>query len=673
MTAISTCPDEHELLPVALGEPAGEAIEAHLAGCPACRERVERLRAELTALRSDLGDVATPASTEPDPAVNHTAEPAGGGTTLPWVVHPAEDVDPEPIGPEAVAAARARTEGQSERPGAIGKYLVVDQIDGGTQGQVFRVIHPKLGKDMLLKLGRQPVGDDERTSLVAEGRLLVDLEHINLVRIFDLDFHNDLPFLVMEYVHGRNLEQFAREEPVPPGRAAVLVAKLAGALAMVHRRGIIHRDIKPRNILIDEAGEPRLIDFGLARLRHAWSDRDDPTWGGTLAYMAPEQARWDHEALGPRSDIFALGGVLYHLLTGREPFVGQDQDAVWDRARRCDFDAGALRAAKVPRRLERICLKAMAARPADRYATAEEFGRALQGSLAWPKVRAAVGVIGAVVLLGGGLYFFITRTSPPPSSTPTSMTPTSSTPISSTPPPSTPPVPSLAGLDTVRPAIVTPAEPLKGRIDLLVVKSKDGTRRRLRLADTRAVPVKAEDQFRIEARLHRPAYLYLFWISSDGNVAPLYPWKDHVWSQRPKQEHKVTRTELPELFNEVLEIPSSPPGLETLVLLAREDSPLPREDEPKLAQGLAAKVTVPPATSMDRAIWIEDGEEVTFEPPATAGPNHRGEDILTRGIPSTRRRKSDDPVLQIRALMSAKVKPLGSYSQAVIFPNQGGP
>ena len=175
-----------------------------------------------------------------------------------------------------MATARARAEGRPERPGAIGKYLVVEQLDEGAQGQVFRVIHPKLGRDMVLKLGRQPVGDDERTSLVAEGRLLADLEHINLVRIYDLDFHNDRPFLVMEYIHGRNLEDYARDEPVTPRRAAELVAKLAGALAMVHRRGIIHRDIKPRNILIDEAGQPRLIDFGLARLRHAWSDPSPP-------------------------------------------------------------------------------------------------------------------------------------------------------------------------------------------------------------------------------------------------------------------------------------------------------------------------------------------------------------------------------------------------------------
>ena len=203
----------------------------------------------------------------------------------------------------------------------------------------------------------------------------------------------------MEYVHGRNLEDYARDEPVTPRRAAELVAKLAGALAMVHRRGIVHRDIKPRNILIDEAGEPRLIDFGLARLRNAWSDPFATSWGGTLAYMAPEQARLEHDRIGPRSDVFGLGAVLYFLLTGRPPFAGADQEETWDRARRCDFDAGALRAAGVPRRLERICRKALAADPADRYATAEEFGRALGEFLRRP-ARLAVG---AAVLLAAAI------------------------------------------------------------------------------------------------------------------------------------------------------------------------------------------------------------------------------------------------------------------------------
>ncbi len=229
------------------------------------------------------------------------------------------------------------------RPDAIGKYKVVGRIDGGGEADVYRVIHIKLGNDLVLKLSRQPVGTDDRSGLIEEGRLLVDLEHPNLVRIYDLDFHQDRPFLVMEYVHGRNLEDYARDEPVTGRRAAELVAKLAAVMDVAHRRGITHCDIKPKNVLMDGRGEPRLIDFGMARLRHGWSDLRHPTWGGTLAYMAPEQARLEIDRIGPRSDIFALGGVLYFLLTGLAPFSGKDQDEVWDRARRCDFEAGASR------------------------------------------------------------------------------------------------------------------------------------------------------------------------------------------------------------------------------------------------------------------------------------------------------------------------------------------
>ncbi len=660
MAAILTCPDEHELLAVATGEPAVEEIERHLDACPTCRARVERLRAELAALRLDLEGGVNPPSTEPDPAVNHDGEPPDGGSTFSWPADPTGDADAGPAGPEAVAAARARAEGRTERPGAIGRYLVVDQLDGGAQGQVFRVIHPNLGQDMVLKLGRQPVGADDRASLVAEGRLLADLEHINLVRIYDLDFHNHRPFLVMEYIHGRNLEDYARDEPVTPRRAAELVAKLAGALAMVHRRGIVHRDIKPRNILIDEAGEPRLIDFGLARLRHAWSDPFATTWGGTLAYMAPEQARLEHDRIGPRSDTFGLGAVLYFLLTGQAPFVGETQEEVWDRARRCDFEPRALRIARAPRRLERICLKAMAAEPADRYATAEAFQQALRRHLARPKVLAASGVVCAAILLGGGLYSFVSRTPTP------TMRQQRADALPIPPVPDPHPIPTPGAH-----SIPTPAGRLKGRINLLVVKSKDGTRTRLRLDDPRVVPLKAADEFRIEARLDRPAYLYLFWIGSEGKVAPLYPWKENDWSQRPAEEQKVTGAELPKILDDVWEIPASPPGLETLVLLAREDSPLPHEDEARLAQGLSGP-PVPMPPNSKKAVWIEDGEEVTFEPTAGLRKDRTGDEPSIRSIPSPTSRKSDDPVLRIRALLREKVQPLGGYSQAVVFPNHGG-
>jgi predicted Ser/Thr protein kinase len=308
MAPILTHPDEAAILPVAAGDPAEGPLAEHLEGCPGCRERVERLRTELAALRLDLDGGMTPPSNERDPALSPIGKPSSGGTTLNWASSSLETAAPGPIGPAALAAARDRAEASAEIPGAIGRYLVVDRLGFGAQGEVFRVVHPKLGKNLVVKWSWEPVRADERPALVDEGRLLVDLVHPNLVKVEDLDFHDNRPFLVMEYVPGRNLEQYAREEPVTPRRAAAIVGKLARALAVAHPRGIIHRDLKPRNILIDEAGEPRLIDFGLARLRHAWSDRPDAIWGGTLPFMAPEQARREHERTGPRSDVFGLGG-----------------------------------------------------------------------------------------------------------------------------------------------------------------------------------------------------------------------------------------------------------------------------------------------------------------------------------------------------------------------------
>ncbi len=155
------------------------------------------------------------------------------------------------------------------------------------------------------------------------------------------------------------------------------MAEVAWALAYVHSRGIVHQDIKPKNIMLDESGRPRLIDFGMARWRHAWSSNRAGPSGGTLAFMAPEQARGESKRVGEPSDIFGLGGVLYFLLTGKAPFGGGTRNEQWRRASQCDFDHDALRAKRVPRRLERIVLKAMAAEPEERYASAAAMADAL--------------------------------------------------------------------------------------------------------------------------------------------------------------------------------------------------------------------------------------------------------------------------------------------------------
>ena len=178
-------------------------------------------------------------------------------------------------------------------PARIGRYAVLSALDEGGQARVFRVVHPGLGKDLVLKLAARPVADDPmgRDLLAAEGRLLAELNHPSLVRVIDLDVHDDgRPFLVMDHVSGCTLDRHIAQGLPAPRRAAAMVAEIARAVAYIHRRGVVHQDIKPRNVLIDESGRPRLIDFGLARLRHAWAlDTSGPS-GGTLMYMAPEQA-----------------------------------------------------------------------------------------------------------------------------------------------------------------------------------------------------------------------------------------------------------------------------------------------------------------------------------------------------------------------------------------------
>jgi hypothetical protein len=192
---------------------------------------------------------------------------------------------------------------------------------------------------------------------------------------------------------------------------------VAGALAAAHRRGILHRDIKPRNIVIDEAGRAKLIDFGLASLRDAWGEDQEAagTVSGTAQYMAPEQARGATDEIGPRSDLFALGGVLYFLLTGRAPFVGANLHETLDRAKANAFDRAALGAAVAPRRLKAICLRLLATDPEGRYARAEDVATDLEAAARPPRVMPWLVVLALPVLLavGGLVWWLATRAEPP--------------------------------------------------------------------------------------------------------------------------------------------------------------------------------------------------------------------------------------------------------------------
>jgi serine/threonine protein kinase len=297
-------------------------------------------------------------------------------------------------------------------PASIGKYRVISALGHGGQASVYRAIHPTLGKEVVVKLchgadwGQLAEGD----RLMAEGRVLAELEHRNLIRVYDLDFHEGQPFLVMEYVQGVDLRRYAVQNALGPREAARLVARVARAAAVAHRRGIVHQDIKPTNILIDEQGEPCLIDFGLARICRAWGEDavEQGTASGTIPFMAPEQARGEAERISPRTDIFALGAVLYYLLAGKAPFDGANVSESLTRASQCQFDAAALNRRGIPRRLQQACLRAMQADPARRFTSADDFAAELERAVRRPRVTGLVIGLPLVallaVLLGWWMY-----------------------------------------------------------------------------------------------------------------------------------------------------------------------------------------------------------------------------------------------------------------------------
>jgi hypothetical protein len=211
-------------------------------------------------------------------------------------------------------------------------------------------------------------------------------------------------------------------------------------------------------------------------------------------------------------------------------------------------------------------------------------------------------------------------------------------------------------------------EPLRGSIHLRIDDPANPRRRDLRLDQSGALPLRAHDRFRIEARLNRPAYLYVFWLGADGKVAPIYPWAPGHWDRRPTQEAKTDRLDLPQRSHTAWEIPARDPGLEAVVLLAREDSPLPRDvDLAKLLSGSLAQSR----PTLDKPVWIENGRAVILDPQVLAAPSPKNRES-ERTAPISKTRQSNDPVLGMRRLLHEKVQPLGDYSQAVIFPNQAG-
>jgi Tol biopolymer transport system component len=273
-------------------------------------------------------------------------------------------------------------------PESVGPYRVVRRLGRGGMGAVYLAHDTRLDRPVALKVPRLAgLGPDAVERFRREGRAAAALRHPNICPVYDVGEVNGVPYLAMAFVEGQTLAERVRTVPLPPATAAALTRALARALAVAHKAGVIHRDLKPANVMVGPDGEPVVMDFGLARLGDGEADRLTGTGDvlGTPAYMAPEQVDRMAGAVGPATDVYGLGAVLYELLTGRPPFTGTLSETLWQIGCRNPERPTALRPDLDPR-LEAIVMRAMAKRPADRYATMDAFAGALDDFLNAPTV-----------------------------------------------------------------------------------------------------------------------------------------------------------------------------------------------------------------------------------------------------------------------------------------------
>lgn len=278
-----------------------------------------------------------------------------------------------PAAPAAAAAESPRL----QMPG----YEMLRELGRGGMGLVYEARHLQLNRQVAVKmvLAGSLASGESLLRFRLEAEAVARLQHPNIVQVYDSGEHEGRPFISLELVSGGSLAQQLKQGPLSSHRAAALLETLARAMHAAHLRGIVHRDLKPANILLTADGVPKITDFGLAK--HLDADRAQTRTGdvlGTPSYMAPEQATGRVQDIGPATDVYALGAILYELLTGRPPFLAETPlETIMQVAGADPLPPSRVRPT-VPRDLETICLKCLEKQSARRYASAEALAEDLQ-------------------------------------------------------------------------------------------------------------------------------------------------------------------------------------------------------------------------------------------------------------------------------------------------------
>ena len=332
-----------------------DGLEHHLESCASCRQTLEELSDDAS-WKFELRRAVSELLEKGDP--EEPADPAG--MTAAALEH----------APRVIPAV----------PG----YDLQVELGRGGMGVVYRARHIRLNRPCALKmvLAGAHASPAHLSRFVTEAEAIARLQHPSIVQIRHIGDADGLPFLELEYLPGGGLDQQLDGTPWPATGAARLAEQVALGIAEAHRQGIVHRDLKPSNVLLAADGTPKIADFGLAKMLDSQGVlTQSETVMGSPSYMAPEQALGHGNKAGPPVDIYAIGAILYELLTGRPPFRGTTALETLEQVKTNEPVPPSRLVPGVPRDIETICLKCLQKEPGKRYDTARLLGEDLRGFL----------------------------------------------------------------------------------------------------------------------------------------------------------------------------------------------------------------------------------------------------------------------------------------------------
>jgi WD40 repeat protein/predicted Ser/Thr protein kinase len=372
-----TCPSSdqlRQLLYHQLSDPAQAPLEAHVEHCQDCQRVLEGLVPVKRLAEGHSGAGPSASEDQPNPSFLRRLQDRRLGEA---------QASPDPTtsgGPAALPLPTSSGAGVGALPDVPG-YELLEELGRGGMGVVYKARHLKLDRPVALKMlaaGRY-AGPKELDRFRTEAEAVARLQHPNIVQVYEVGEADRRPYFAMEFVDGGNLDKKLAGTPLPPAEAARLAETLARAMHYAHERGIVHRDLKPANVLLAADGTPKVTDFGLAkRLDGGAGVTASGAIVGTPSYMAPEQARGKGKEVGPAADVYALGAILYELLTGRPPFKAETPLDTLTQVLAEEPVPPRRLLPKVPRDLETICLKCLAKAPAKRYASAGDLAEDLR-------------------------------------------------------------------------------------------------------------------------------------------------------------------------------------------------------------------------------------------------------------------------------------------------------